>query len=83
MRALMAAAADLPCVRRVCALSRSYGRAISEAHYKACLFSGLEISGTNAEVMPGQWEYQIGPCTGIDAGTSRPPRHHSTTPPHS
>jgi len=47
---------------------RSYGRAISEAHYKACLFSGLEISGTNAEVMPGQWEYQIGPCTGIDAG---------------
>merc|ERR1719331_2392908 len=47
---------------------RSYGRAISEAHYKACLFAGLEIAGTNAEVMPGQWEYQIGPCTGIDAG---------------
>ena len=32
---------------------RSYGRAISEAHYKACLFAGLEIGGTNAEVMPG------------------------------
>jgi len=47
---------------------RSYGRAISEAHYKACLFAGLEISGTNAEVMPGQWEYQIGPSVGIDAG---------------
>lgn len=47
---------------------RSYGRAISEAHYKACLYAGLEISGTNAEVMPGQWEYQIGPCTGVDAG---------------
>lgn len=47
---------------------RSYGRAISEAHYKACLYSGLEISGTNAEVMPGQWEYQIGPCVGIEAG---------------
>ena len=47
---------------------RSYGRAISEAHYKACLYAGLEISGTNAEVMPGQWEYQIGPCVGIDAG---------------
>jgi len=46
---------------------RSFGRAISEAHYKACLFAGLEISGTNAEVMPGQWEYQIGPCVGIDA----------------
>merc|ERR1711998_463468 len=47
---------------------RSYGRAVSEAHYKACLFAGLEIAGTNAEVMPGQWEYQIGPCTGIEAG---------------
>jgi len=47
---------------------RSYGRAISEAHYKACLYAGLEISGTNAEVMPGQWEYQIGPCVGIEAG---------------
>merc|ERR1711861_49931 len=29
---------------------------------------GLECSGTNAEVMPGQWEYQIGPCVGIDSG---------------
>ena len=47
---------------------RSFGRAISEAHYKACLFAGLTIGGTNAEVMPGQWEYQIGPCTGIEAG---------------
>jgi glutamine synthetase len=47
---------------------RSYGRAVSEAHYKACLFAGLEIAGTNAEVMPGQWEYQIGPCVGIDSG---------------
>ncbi|KAL3928516.1 MAG: hypothetical protein SGPRY_002354, partial [Prymnesium sp.] len=47
---------------------RSFGRAVSEAHYKACLFAGIEISGTNAEVMPGQWEYQVGPCVGIDAG---------------
>ena len=45
-----------------------FGRAVSEAHYEACLFAGLEISGTNGEVMPGQWEYQIGPCVGIDAG---------------
>jgi len=45
----------------------SYGRAISEAHYKACLYAGLAISGTNAEVMPGQWEYQIGPAVGIEA----------------
>jgi len=47
---------------------RSFGRAVSDAHYKACLFAGIEISGTNAEVMPGQWEYQVGPSTGIDAG---------------
>ena len=46
---------------------RAYGRSVSEAHYKACLYAGLEISGTNAEVMPGQWEYQIGPSVGIDA----------------
>merc|ERR1711972_1253580 len=25
-------------------------------------------AGINAEVMPGQWEYQIGPCTGIESG---------------
>jgi len=47
---------------------RSFGRAVSEAHYKACLYAGIEISGTNAEVMPGQWEFQVGPCVGIAAG---------------
>ena len=26
------------------------------------------ISGINAEVMPGQWEYQIGPIGALDAG---------------
>ncbi len=31
-----------------------------EAHYKACLFAEIEVPGTNAEVMPGQWEYQVG-----------------------
>lgn len=41
-------------------------RDIVEAHYKACLYAEIEISGTNAEVMPGQWEFQVGPCTGID-----------------
>merc|ERR1719253_867256 len=39
---------------------RAYGRAISDAHYKACLFAEIAISGTNAEVMPGQWEFQVG-----------------------
>lgn len=46
----------------------AYGRRIVEAHYKACMYSGVTISGCNAEVMPGQWEYQVGPCTGIDSG---------------
>ena len=43
-----------------------YCRDIVEAHYKACLFSGVKISGTNAEVMPAQWEFQVGPCEGIE-----------------
>jgi len=43
-------------------------RDIVEAHYKACLYADINISGTNAEVMPAQWEYQIGPCTGIELG---------------
>ncbi|CEJ93056.1 Putative Glutamine synthetase [[Torrubiella] hemipterigena] len=43
-------------------------RDIVEAHYKACLFAGIKISGTNAEVMPAQWEYQVGPCDGIEMG---------------
>ncbi|KZF18961.1 glutamine synthetase [Xylona heveae TC161] len=43
-------------------------RDIVEAHYKACLYAGIQISGTNAEVMPAQWEYQVGPCLGIELG---------------
>ena len=35
----------------------AFGRAVADAHYKACLYAGIKISGTNAEVMPGQWEY--------------------------
>ena len=38
-----------------------FGRDIVEAHTDACLEAGIEISGTNAEVMPGQWEFQVGP----------------------
>jgi len=47
---------------------RAYGRQIVEAHYRACLYCGVNISGTNAEVMAGQWEYQVGPCEGIQSG---------------
>lgn len=46
----------------------AFGRRIVEAHYRACLAAGIKISGINAEVMPGQWEYQVGPCEGIEAG---------------
>jgi len=44
------------------------GRKIVEAHYRCCLFAGVKIAGSNAEVMPSQWEYQVGPCEGIDMG---------------
>lgn len=38
-----------------------YGRPLIEDHMTACLYAGLGIAGINAEVMPGQWEFQIGP----------------------
>jgi len=43
-------------------LEEVYGRPLAEAHLDACIRAGLTISGINAEVMPGQWEYQIGPA---------------------
>ena len=45
-----------------------FGRELAEKHYKYCLVAGLKISGINAEVAPGQWEFQIGPCEGIESG---------------
>ena len=45
-----------------------FARDIIESHYKACLYAGVEISGINAEVMPAQWEFQVGPCEGIKMG---------------
>jgi glutamine synthetase len=39
---------------------RVVGRQIIEEHTEACMEAGLLIEGTNAEVMPGQWEFQIG-----------------------
>jgi glutamine synthetase len=37
-----------------------FGRPIVEAHLDACMQAGLAIAGINGEVMPGQWEFQIG-----------------------
>jgi glutamine synthetase len=37
------------------------GRDLVEDHMEACLKAGFMLSGINAEVMPGQWEFQVGP----------------------
>jgi glutamine synthetase len=34
-----------------------FGRAIMDAHYKSCLHAGIRVAGSNAETMPGQWEF--------------------------
>lgn len=52
-----------------CGIGAKYiaGRDIAEAHTKACLYSGLDFEGTNAEVMFCTWEWQIGTSLGIKA----------------
>ena len=37
-----------------------FGRPLAEDHLSACLAANLHITGINAEVMPGQWEFQCG-----------------------
>ncbi len=39
---------------------RAFGRDVVLRHAHACLAAGLRFYGINAEVMPGQWEFQIG-----------------------
>ena len=46
----------------------SYGRKFAEEHLKLCMDAGVNICGINAEVSPGQWEFQVGPCEGIEIG---------------
>ncbi len=43
-----------------------YGRDVVEAHLDNCLKAGLGLSGINAEVMPGQWEFQVGPLSPLE-----------------
>lgn len=38
----------------------AFGRDVVEAHARATIAAGLMVYGANAEVMPGQWEFQIG-----------------------
>jgi glutamine synthetase len=45
-----------------------FGRPIVEKHMDACLHAGLKFAGINAEVMPGQWEFQIGPAGTLEVG---------------
>ena len=43
-----------------------FGRDAVEAHLDACLRAELGIFGINAEVMPGQWEFQVGTLSPLD-----------------
>ena len=43
-----------------------FGRPVIESHLDSCLEAGLDISGINAEVMPGQWEFQVGPVGPVE-----------------
>ena len=45
-----------------------FGRDVVEAHLEACIEAGIGISGINAEVMPGQWEFQVGPLGPLAVG---------------
>ena len=47
--------------------NNTFGRTLAEEHMIACLDAGIQISGINQEVAPGQWEFQIGPVVGLDA----------------
>jgi glutamine synthetase len=44
------------------------GRDIVEAHTLACQRAGIGIEGTNAEVMMGQWEFQVGVLDAVAIG---------------
>ena len=49
----------------------AFGRDLVEAHTDACLRAGVMLYGINAEVMPGQWEFQVG-YRGMDGESADP-----------
>src|SRR5271154_68839 len=57
-----------PDILRILGTGKVFARDLVEAHYRACMYAGVNISGINAEVMPSQWEFQVGPCEGISMG---------------
>ena len=48
--------------------NNAFGRSIANEAFIMCLNAGIKVSGMNAEVAPGQWEIQVGPCEGIESG---------------
>lgn len=46
----------------------SFGREIAQEHLEVCVKAGISIEGINAEVAPGQWEFQIGTLNPIALG---------------
>lgn len=48
-----------------------FGRYLVDEHAQACLDAGIMLYGINAEVMPGQWEFQIG-YRGVDTESADP-----------
>lgn len=47
---------------------RVFGREIVEKHLQHCLFAEINIVGINAEVIPGQWEFQLFAESGTKIG---------------
>lgn len=47
---------------------KAVGRALVDEHLDECLAAGLNVEGINAEVMLGQWEFQIFAKGAADAG---------------
>ena len=52
------------CGTQICNIERR----IAREHLAACLDAKLIIAGVNAEVSKNQWEFQVGPCLGIESG---------------
>lgn len=49
-------------------MTNNIQRQIVNEHLSCCIKAGLRISGLNAEVTDNQWEFQIGPCVGLESG---------------
>ncbi|XP_055076977.1 glutamine synthetase-like isoform X2 [Periophthalmus magnuspinnatus] len=49
-------------------LNKVLGRDVSISHCNACLYAGVKITGITGEVIPAQWEFQVGPCEGLALG---------------